>query len=118
SHGWSWMVAATWNHATDVNPGLSSVAESSYKQQMLINPSANVAATSNYNMPFRAIASIEWRHAFFGHYYTRVSAFWVGHDGHPYSWTFGNDANGDGFVNDLVFIPKQGGVEFASGTTQ
>ncbi len=33
----------------------------------------------------------------------------------PYSWSFGNDANGDTFTNDLAFIPKPGQVEFRPG---
>jgi hypothetical protein len=62
------------------------------------------------------IASLTWQHRFFGDYATTFSAFYDGHSASPYSWTFGNDANGDGVVNDLVFIPKQGQVEFRPGT--
>lgn len=115
---WSASLGFTWNRATDVNPGLSSVAMSSYKQAFVTNPNENKASISNYNTQLRAIASLAWRHAFFGDYYTSVSAFYSGHTGHPYSWGFGNDANGDSFVNDLVYIPKKGDIEFASGTTQ
>lgn len=114
-NGWSWMVAATFNHATDVNPGVGSTARSNYSLMTLVNPSANVTGVSNYNVALHAIASIQWRHAFFGHYYTRFSAFWSGQDGHPYSWIFGNDANGDGFSNDLLYIPKPGQVTFCAG---
>src|SRR5699024_7169805 len=46
-----------------------------------------------------------------------ISAFYDGHSGQPYSWTFGNDANGDGYATDLVFIPGEGQVSFAPGTT-
>ncbi|HET6632919.1 MAG TPA: carboxypeptidase regulatory-like domain-containing protein [Rhodanobacteraceae bacterium] len=113
---WSAMVGVTFGHATDVNPGLSSVALSSYKQAYVTNPNENVASTSNYNIAARAIASLQWRHAFFGNYYTRFSAFYDGHVGHPYSWSFGNDANGDSFTNDLVYIPNEGDVEFREGT--
>lgn len=62
------------------------------------------------------IASLTWQHRFFGDYATSASAFYDGHSAAPYSWTFGNDANGDSFVNDLVFIPKPGQVEFRPGT--
>jgi hypothetical protein len=117
SNNWAASAAVTWSHTTDVNPGLSSVASSSYKQAYVTNPNENVASTSNYNIPLRALISVSWRHAFFGNYYTSVSAVYDGHDGHPYSWAFGNDANGDSFVNDLVYIPRQGDIEFRDGTT-
>lgn len=116
---WSAMIGFTYSRATDVNPGLSSVAYSSWKQQYVVNPSENLSSTSNYETPMRAIASLTWRHAFFGDYYTRVSAFYDGRDGSPYSWSFGNDANGDSYYhNDLVYIPRKGDVEFKPGTSQ
>jgi len=59
---------------------------------------------------------LTWQYRFFGDYATTIGAFYDGHSGTPYSWTFGNDANGDGVVNDLVYIPKQGQVEFRPGT--
>src|SRR5699024_540304 len=72
----------------------------------------------NYDTHLRAIASLSWRHAFFGDYYTTIGAFYDGHTGHPYSWAFGNDANGDSFYNDLAYIPAKGDVEFKPGTSQ
>ncbi|GAB3783265.1 TonB-dependent receptor [Dyella agri] len=112
--GWMAMVGLTWGRSTEVNPGTSSVALSNYQKNYLTNPGENVASTSNYSIPWRAIASLTWQHRFFGDYATTFSAFYDGHSASPYSWTFGNDANGDGVVNDLVFIPKQGQVEFRS----
>jgi hypothetical protein len=61
---------------------------------------------------------LTWQHRFFGDYATSVSAFYDGHSGTPYSWRFGNDANGDGFVSDLAYIPRNGDISFAPGTTQ
>ncbi|MEY2151706.1 carboxypeptidase regulatory-like domain-containing protein [Rhodanobacter sp. 115] len=115
---WSASVGFTWSRATDVNPGMSSVAMSSYKGVYVTNSNENKPSISNYNTPLRAIASVSWRHAFFGNYYTTIGAFYDGHSGSPYSWAFGNDANGDSFYNDLAYIPRQGGVEFKSGTSQ
>jgi hypothetical protein len=63
------------------------------------------------------IAGLNWQHRFLGDYVTSASAFFDGHSASPYSWSFGNDANGDGYVNDLVFIPKPGQVEFRSNVT-
>jgi hypothetical protein len=118
SDDWSGMVGFTWSRATEVNPGTSSVASSNYSNNYVTNPNENVASNSNYSVPRRVIAGLNWQHSFFGSYATSVSAFFDGHSAYPYSWTFGNDANGDSFTNDLAFIPKPGEVDFRPGTSQ
>ena len=117
SDEWSGMVGFTLSHATEVNPGTSSVASSNYKNNYVANSNENVASTSNYSVPKRVIAALNWQHHFFGNYVTSASAFFDGHSESPYSWSFGNDANGDTFINDLAFIPKPGQVEFRPGTS-
>ncbi|HWX66912.1 MAG TPA: carboxypeptidase regulatory-like domain-containing protein [Rhodanobacter sp.] len=112
SSDWSGMVGFTWSRASEVNPGTSSVATSNYKYNFVTNPNENVASPSNYSIPRRVIAGLNWQHHFFGDYVTSASAFFDGHNASPYSWTFGNDANGDTYINDLVFIPGPGQVEF------
>ncbi|HEY2622340.1 MAG TPA: Oar protein, partial [Dyella sp.] len=62
--------------------------------------------------------SLNWQHRFWGDYNTSASIFYDGHSASPYSWTFGNDANGDGYTNDLVYIPRPGEVQFRTGTDQ
>jgi hypothetical protein len=116
SNEWSGMVGFTLSHATEVNPGTSSVASSNYKYNYVANSNENVASLSNYSVPKRVIAALNWQHHFFGDYVTSASAFFDGHSASPYSWSFGNDANGDTFINDLAFIPKPGQVEFRPGT--
>jgi len=116
SNDWSGMVGFTWSRATEVNPGTSSVASSNYKYDYVTNSNENIASTSNYSVPKRVIASLNWQHNFFGDYATSASAFFDGHSAYPYSWSFGNDANGDSYLDDLAFIPKPGQVEFRPGT--
>jgi hypothetical protein len=116
SNDWSGMLGFTYSRATEVNPGTSSVASSNYKYNYVTNSNENVASISNYSVPKRVIAGLNWQHRFFGDYATSASAFFDGHSAYPYSWSFGNDANGDTFTNDLVFIPKPGQVEFRTGT--
>ena len=114
STDWSGMVGFTLSRATEVNPGTSSVARSNYANNYVVNPNENVASPSNYSIPRRVIAALNWQHRFFGNYTTSASVFYDGHNASPYSWTYGNDANGDGLTNDLVFIPEKGQVEFRS----
>jgi len=63
---------------------------------------------------------IRWDRAFFRNFKTSVGLFYEGRTGKPYSWTFSNDANGDGiFGNDLLYIPRafgSGDVVFLGDT--
>jgi len=104
---WSGMLAYTRSHATDVNPGTSSVAYSSYQYRAFTNPGEDEIGISNYSIPDRVLARISWQHNFFGDYTTRISAIYDGHDGAPYSWVFGNDVQGIGMSGrSLAYIPK------------
>ncbi|TCV94912.1 carboxypeptidase family protein [Luteibacter rhizovicinus] len=112
------MIGFTWSRSTELNPGTSSVARSNFSNNVWVNPNTENAETSNYSVPKRVIASLTWQHRFFGDYATSASMFYDGHSGAPYSWRFGNDANGDGFVSDLAYIPKRGEVAFTANTPQ
>ena len=114
STDWSGMVGFTWSRASEVNPGTSSTASSNYGKNYIFNANENVASNSSYSIPRRVIAALNWQHRFFGNYATSASIFYDGHNAAPYSWTFGNDANGDGLSNDLVYIPNPGDVSFRS----
>jgi len=115
---WSAMVAFRVGHATDVNPGTSSVANSNILGNVWKNPNTDAAATSNYSVPQRVLGSLTWQHKFFGDYLTQISAFADLHAGAPYSWVSGTDTNGDGYSRDLVYIPKSAtDVQWATGTT-
>jgi hypothetical protein len=115
---WSASVSYTHGKATEVNPGTSSQASSNYSNNVWVNPNENVASTSNYSIRDRFNASVTWQHDFFGDYKTSVSMFYDGHSGQPYSWAFGNDANGDSYARDLVYVPRPGDVLFKAGTSQ
>ena len=111
SENWFGSVGVTVGHATEVNPGTSSQASSNFRDSAWVNPNEDVASTSNYNVGRRLTASLTWQHRFFADYATSVSAFYDGHDGQPYSWVFGNDANGDSYkASDLVYIPREGDI--------
>ena len=118
ANDWTGMLAFTWSRTTEVNPGTSSTASSNYGNNFIVNPNENVASPSNYSIPRRVLASLNWQHSFFGDYATSASILYDGHNAAPYSWTFGNDANGDNLTNDLVYIPEPGQIEFRSGTAQ
>ncbi|MEO5624413.1 MAG: carboxypeptidase regulatory-like domain-containing protein [Dokdonella sp.] len=117
-NNWSGNVAVTLARATEVNPGTSSQATSNFSNSAWVNPGEDVTSPANGSIKQRLSASLTWQHNFFGDYATAVSAFYDGHTGNPYSWTFGNDANGDSYSgSDLAYIPRVGDVAFTSTTT-
>ena len=119
ANNWSGNVAATFGRSTEVNPGTSSQATSNFSSRAWVNPNDNVASPSNYSIGQRLNASLTWQHNFFGNYASAITGFYNGQTGTPYSWTFGNDANGDSYKgSDLVYIPRPGDVNFAAGTQQ
>ena len=117
SDSWSGNVAATFARATDVNPGGSSQASSNFSTTTWVNPNDNIASPSPGSVKQRLSSSLTWQHNFFGDYATAITAFYDGHTGNPYSWTFSNDMNGDSYTSDLAYIPRQGDIAFASGTS-
>ena len=117
---WSGRVAATVARSTEVNPGTSSQATSNFSNSAWAIPGEEVASPANGSVKQRLTASLTWQHSFFGDYATAVTALYDGHTGNPYSWTFGNDANGDSYSgSDLAYIPRMNDplVAFTSTTT-
>ena len=116
---WFGTTSITYGRATDVNPGTSSQAFSNYTSRVSYNPNEDVARRSNYDIKLRFLSALTWQHKFFGDYTTSVSGVWNIYTGQPYSWTFANDANGDGISgNDVFYVPRPGDVTFTPGTTQ
>lgn len=103
---WSWLLAYTYTNANEVSPLTSSTSGSQLGNVAVFQSNEEVSATSSYEIKNRFTAAVSWKHAFFGDYNTSVSMFYEGRSGRPYSYTFDNDANGDGRANDLLYIPK------------
>ena len=107
---WNWSLAYTYTEATEVSGLTSSVANSNWAGRSVLNPNENTAANSVYLVKDRISSTLSWERAFFQSYKTRVGLFYEGRTGKPYSWTFANDANGDGLAgNDLMYIPSAPG---------
>lgn len=105
--GLGWGVAYAWTRATEVSPLTSSVANSNWLNRAVFNPNEEVAANSATLVRNRITGNVNWSKAFFSSYKTTFGLFYEGRTGHTYSWTFANDANGDGVAgNDLLYVPK------------
>ncbi|WP_158277390.1 carboxypeptidase regulatory-like domain-containing protein [Opitutus sp. ER46] len=105
---WAASVAWTRGHATEVSPMTSSTAGSLYTTRAVFNPNEEVASTSNTNARDKIVAQYTRQFDFFKIKDTRTTLTLVyeGRTGHPYSWVFKGDANGDGIAdNDLFYMP-------------
>ncbi|RDY67074.1 TonB-dependent receptor [Lysobacter soli] len=116
---WSWAASYTYTNANEVSPLTSSTSSSNLGNVSVFQSNEEVSATSSYEIKNRFLATASWKHAFFGDNNTVVSLVYEGRSGRPYSYTFDNDANGDGRVNDLLYIPTgPGDVIVGRGATQ
>jgi len=122
NQGLGWALAYTKTSATEVSPLTSSVANSNWLNRSVFNPNEDVASNSNFLVRERINAGFTWAQALFGNRKTTMGLFYEGRTGKPYSWTYGNDLNGDGVSgNDLMYIPKgvgSGEVVFKGGAAE
>ncbi len=111
---WAWNLAYTYTDATEVGSLTSSTAGSGFGGQLSVNANEPEEHTSRYEIKNRVTSSVDWKHAFFGDYQTRVGLVYEGRTGRPYSYIFTGDANGDNRTfNDLFYVPN-GDVLFGS----
>ncbi len=116
----NWSLAYTYTDASEVSPLTSSTSNSNWRGRATLNPNESNAANSVYLVKDRFNGSLNWQRSFIKGYKTSFGMFFEGRTGKPYSWTFANDANGDGIAgNDLMYIPKSfgsGDVVFLNDT--
>ena len=112
---WGWSLFYTYTRATEVSSMTSSQNTSNWGNTTIGVVNENVAYDSRYALRDRFTGQLHWEKAFFGDYKTRVSMFYEGRSGRPFSYIFYNDANGDGdpartnqagYFNDLFYVPN------------
>jgi len=123
-NNWGWSLFYTYTRATEVSPLGNSQNATTWGNTPIGVVNENIAKLSRYSIRDRVNGQLHWQKAFFGDYKTRVSVFYEGRSGHPYSYIFANDANGDatsvagqGYSNDLFYVPAgPGDVLWTGGT--
>ncbi|UYB54374.1 TonB-dependent receptor [Xanthomonas sp. AM6] len=116
---WSWSMSYTYTNADEVSTLTSSTSSSQLGNTAVFQANEEVNTTSAYEIKNSFLATLQWKHAFFGDYNTKVGLIYQGRSGRPYSYTFDNDANGDGRLNDLLYIPRApGDVLFGSAAEE
>ena len=106
----NWSLAYTHTEAKEVSGLTSSTSNSNWTSRSVLNPNEDTLANSVYLVRDRISGTLNWSKAFFPGFKTSFGLFYEGRTGKPYSWTFNNDANGDGVSgNDLMYIPRAPG---------
>jgi hypothetical protein len=120
SNNWSWNLAYNFSDTTEVSGLTSTRSIENWRTRAILNPNEEVESNSVYNTRDRFTGQLTWMHEFFEGYKTQFAVFYEGRSGKPYSWTFNNDANGDGAAgNDLLYIPNApGDVIFRGGAAE
>lgn len=114
---WFWNVAYTYTYATEVNPLTSSQAASNWNNAVRRFTNENISERSIYAIRDRFNASLGYQEFFFTDLKTSVGLFYEGHSGRPFTYSFVNDVNGDGRVNDPLYVPRgPGDVIFTGGS--
>ena len=105
-NNWSAKFGYTFGTAKEVSPATSSVAFSNWSGRFVYNSNEELASRANYEIRDRFTANASYRWNFFENAPTTVSVYYEGRTGRPFTYAFGNDANGDGQANDLFYIPS------------
>jgi len=110
---WGWALFYTYTRAKEVSPMANSQNTSNWGNMVVGTVNENLAYDSRYAIRDRVTGQLHWQKAFFADYKTKVSVFYEGRSGRPFSYIFYNDANGDasgsnqaGYFNDLFYVPN------------
>lgn len=108
--GFGWNASYTYSDVKSVHDGSSSVAASNWLFFPRLQANEEELARSRYEIRNRVNLGATYKTKLFGNLSTSFGIFAEHRTGYPYSWTFFNDANGDGQAgNDLLYIPKSPG---------
>jgi hypothetical protein len=94
--------------AYDVNSSTSSVAVSNWQFNPAgaAGPNADVLARAIFDPGHRVMVAFSQRFNFLKNASTILSMIYDGHSGSRYSSIYYNDYNGDGYNNDLIYVPS------------
>ena len=111
------MAAYTLTESREITGMPGSNAASAYGGLVSINgPHLPNLERSQYVVRHKVIASASYTLPYANdHLATHLNIFYIGSPAGNYSFIYSNDMNGDGWGNDLIYIPKQKGeIEFVT----
>jgi Carboxypeptidase regulatory-like domain len=84
-----------------------SIAGSSFNGvQQAGNPNQLGLSNSNFAFKHRIVSTVSYRKEYANNFASTLSLVYVWSQANPVSYTYTNDANGDGVGNDLFYIPR------------
>ncbi len=105
----SLMASYTHTYNTEISGMPGSDPVSTWQGLYTVNgPNYPAVQCSQYVVPNKLIASVDWTIPFLYKGLTRdthISLFYSGYSRNNYSFVYTNDMNGDGINNDLIYIP-------------
>ncbi|MFZ6012273.1 MAG: TonB-dependent receptor, partial [Bacteroidota bacterium] len=88
-----------------IDPG--SIASGSWNNnQVYYDPNNPMSAYSNSDQRHRVIASVTYRKEYGKNFASQVGLFWEGRNQGRTSYIYSTDLNGDGQINDLIYVPR------------
>jgi hypothetical protein len=106
-NGISGSVYYTYSEAKEVSANSGSSANSAWGASPNINsPNEQLLNISNFATPHRIVANVAYRIEYGKFFATSVGVYYNGSNQNRFSYTYGNDFNGDGINADLLFLPE------------
>ncbi len=120
SHGFAGMVSYTYTAARDINSAISSDPYATWNSGLTYNMMNNTEiGNAAYAMPHKINAFLSYTIDYAKHFSTTIAVYYQGMNSGRVSYTYGNDLNGDGFVNDLLYVPMMpGDIRFVDKGTE
>jgi outer membrane receptor for ferrienterochelin and colicin len=106
-YGFSGNIAYTYTYAEEVAGKNGSDPYSAWRYRHIVDsPNSEELGFTMNNTPHRIIAGVNYQKEYAQYFKSTVSLFYSGYSGSAVSYLYSTDANGDGTVNDLMYIPK------------
>jgi hypothetical protein len=104
--GLSGSLYYTYSDAREISANSGSSANSAWGASPNINsPNDEILNISNFALPHRMVGSLSYRIEYANHFATTIGVVYTGAHQGRFSYTYGNDFNGDGIAADLLYLP-------------
>ncbi|MDP4223735.1 MAG: cell envelope biogenesis protein OmpA, partial [Bacteroidota bacterium] len=107
TNGLSGMFAYTYTMAKDVTNNPGSSAYSAFSSNVAVGSLNDPGLSySGFAVPHKLVGNLSYRIEYANHLATTLSVVYQGYQTGRWSYTYSNDANGDGISSDLMYIPN------------
>jgi hypothetical protein len=104
--GFGGSLSYTYNRAESVTTAANSTAGSNFSQNFAVDPNNAELGTSAFEVRHRVLTYATYRAEYLDRFSTQLGFVLDTQAGAPFSWIYGNDANGDlNNFNDLLYVP-------------